>query len=81
MNYDEKPEARSKIKKVLLDITEDLIHTGARYSTLQTRVTELQKKIKRNNLILTKVDKGNIIVVMDKCDYVKNKESYIMEHG
>ena len=41
-----------------------------RAGTLQTRVMELQKKIKRNNLILTKADPRNSIVVMDKGDYM-----------
>ena len=42
---------------------------------------ELQNKIKQNHLILTKADKGNIIVVMDKDDHTKKVESYIMENG
>ena len=59
MKYNERPEARTRIGKVLLDSKGDLNHTKARYFTLQTRVMKLQKKMKRNNLILTKSDKGN----------------------
>ena len=42
---------------------------------------ELQKKMKRNNLILTKANKENKIVVMDRGDYTKEVESYMMENG
>jgi len=65
MRYDTRSGARTRIGKVLLDIKGDLHYTKTRHSTL---------KMKRNNLILTKANKGNTIVVMDKDDYIKNVE-------
>ena len=81
MKYDKRLEARTRIGELRLDIKGDLNHTEARYSTLQTRVMLLHMKIKRNHLILTEADKGNTIVVMDKGDYTKRVESYILANG
>ena len=69
MKYNKRPEARTRIGKVLLDIKGDLIHTEvSKRSTLQTRVMDLQKKIKWNNIMLTEADNGNTIMVMYKGD-------------
>ena len=51
-------------RKVLPDIKGDLSDIEARHSTLQTRVMELQKRIKRYHLILKKADEGNTIVTI-----------------
>ena len=67
MKYDERPEAKTRIGKVLLDIKGDLNNTEA-------RMMELQKKMKRNNLILTKTDKGDKIVVLDRSVYTKKEK-------
>ena len=59
MKYDARTEARTRIEDTLLDNKEDLSYIEVRHHTLQKWVMELQKKIRWNNLILTKVDKGN----------------------
>ena len=81
MEYDVRPEARTKIGKVLLDIKESLCRTNDRTQVMQRKVTDLQKKIRQNNLILTKADKGNTVVLMDKEEYTQKVESYIAANG
>lgn len=80
MRYDTRPEAQTRIGKVLLDFKEDLNHTNARYRTFQKRVMELQNKIKCYDLVLTKADKENTVMIMLKDDYTTKSEAFVMEN-
>jgi hypothetical protein len=42
-----------------------------------TEIKKLKEKVKRNNLIITRADKGNTMIIMGKTEYISKTEEFI----
>lgn len=54
---------------------------GDKHSIIKTSVLPLKDKIELNNLIVTKADKGNATVIMDKQDYIDKTVEFLTSNN
>lgn len=47
--------------------------------TMDRKLKKLTNKVKDNNLVITKADKSNCIVILDRVDYVDRVESFLRD--
>lgn len=71
-----KHEATDKIQQCVKKQREKQ-HTQNHNNNNTTSLKKIKEKIKDNNLIISKADKGNTVVIMNKTDYITKTEEFI----
>jgi len=79
-----KDEIRTKIGNAILELkqrAQKIKKIDVQTKKFDQRTKKLNQKIKDNNLILTKADKGNTTVIMNKNEYINKVEKFVNENG
>lgn len=72
-----KKQMRFEVSRIVEEIKEKKNKQERRNKREQMQIRKLKKKIKDNNIMLTKADKGNAVVVIEKEEYVKKGIEFI----
>lgn len=74
---EEKKRLRYEISNIVEQIEKCKDKKEKEMKIENVRIKKLKNKVKENNLIITKADKGNTIVIMDKNEYIRKTEEFI----
>ena len=70
---------RWEVVNVVDKIFKKNLHNSKNEQKIKSTVTKLKNKIKKSDIIVTKADKGNTMVLMRKEEYIKKPEEFIRE--
>lgn len=77
-NEDDKKRIRFEVSKIVEEIDMNK-NNKPRERDITRRIRNLKEKIKDNKLIVTKADKGNTTVIMEKTEYINKAEEFIKQ--
>lgn len=81
--YDQREHARHLLTETILDCqAKERAHPRPTVTNnvLGTKVNQLSKKVKQLNLVITKADKGNSTVIMNKQEYVDKTVDFLFSN-
>ena len=78
-NDNDKKRIRWEVGNVADKIFKKSLYNSKNEQKLKATVTKLKNKIKKNDIIVTKADKGNTMVLLRKDEYIKKTEEFIRD--